>query len=236
MQALILAGGLGTRLKPYTDTMPKPMVPVLGKPFLEHQLRMLKSNGVDDVVISIGYLGEKIKEYFGDGERLNLKISYSVEETPVGTGGGLKKASALLKNEFFVIYGDSYLPIDYREVKRFFRSSGKKGLVVAFDNSIEDTTVPSNIAIEREAVTRYVKGLAESGLKYVEAGVLAFKKDFLGMIPDGVVSLEMDVFPKLIEKRELAGFITGQRFYDIGSPERLKIFEGYLNDNLKNAV
>src|SRR6185436_9478322 len=106
----------GTRLRPITQTVPKPMVPVAGVPYLEHQLRELARQGVRDIVLLTGYLGEQIEEYFGDGAGLGLALRYSREEHPMGTGGALRLAAGLLDRSFLIIYGDSYLPIDYPDV------------------------------------------------------------------------------------------------------------------------
>ena len=203
------------------------MVPVLGKPFLVYQLELLKSYEITDIVLSIGYLGNQIRDYFGNGSKMGIQITYSFEERPMGTGGGIKLASHLLRDEFFVIYGDSYLPIDYREVEDFFKSSGKIGLLVAYDNRWGDTMVPCNFSIgENMLVTKYKKGSNDKDLYLVEAGVLAFKKRVLDLIPDGKpLSLEEEIFSVLIAQKELIAFITSQRFYDIGLPDRLQKFE-----------
>lgn len=223
MQALILAGGLGTRLRPITDQIPKPMVRVQGRPFLARQMEFLRDNGIIDIVLSVGYLGDQIMDYFGDGAEMGLRIAYSFEDKPSGTGGGLKLAAALLNEEFFVFYGDSYLPIDYKEVEDAFKSLDKAGLLVAYDNRLGDTTVPCNVAIDDDMlVTEYRKGGDGKGLHLVEAGALAFNRSVLDLIPDkGPVSLEQEIFPSLIARKELACFTTRQRFYDIGLPERL---------------
>jgi NDP-sugar pyrophosphorylase family protein len=237
MQAIILAGGLGTRLRRLTSMIPKSMVTILGRPFLAYQLELLKSYEITDIVLSIGYLGDQIRDYFGNGSRMGLRLTYSFEEKPMGTGGGIKSASHLLKDEFFVIYGDSYLPIDYREVQDFFKKSSKMGLLVAYDNKRDDTAVPSNVCIDENMfVTNYNKSFNYNTLDFVEAGVLAFKKTILNFIPNNkTVSLEQEIFPALITQRELISFITNQRFYDIGSSDRLRKFEDYLHDYIKNT-
>jgi NDP-sugar pyrophosphorylase family protein len=222
MQAIILAGGLGTRLRPHTHKIPKSMMDLNGKPFLEHQIEMLKKNGISNFLLLIGHLGEQIKDYFGDGSKLGVSIKYSTEDSPLGTGGALKKAENLVENEFILLYGDSYLPINYEELIEMFRSDNKKGVVVAYSNE-EDTTVKNNIKVnEDKIVTVYEKDSTEE-LDYVEAGVLVLKKKVLELIPsDKKVSLEEEVFPRLIKEKELLAYITNQRFYDIGTEERLE--------------
>lgn len=229
MQAVILAGGLGTRLRPLTYEIPKPMIPILGKPYLYYQLKLLKDYCISDVLLLIGHLGEQIKDYFKDGKEFGLDIKYSIEQKPLGTGGALKLAEPLLKDEFFVIYGDSYLPVDYIDIERFFQKHNKTGLVVVYDNK-EDTTVLNNIALkENLIVTEYKKGYNDRNLKYVEAGVSLLRKDVLNLIKEeDVVSLEEEIYPLLIGKQELIAYITNQRFYDIGTPERLKEIKDVL--------
>jgi NDP-sugar pyrophosphorylase family protein len=230
MQTAILAGGLGTRLWPVTQAVPKPMVPVAGAPYLEHQLRRLAEQSILDVVLLTGYLGEQIEEYFGDGSRLGLRLRYSREPFPLGTGGALREARALLEDVFLVIYGDSYLPIDYTAVYRQMEQSSAQGLLVVYDNSDEDTSVINNVEVDDESgvVTRYEKD-SKDVLRYVEAGVLAFRKSALDLIPaDGAVSLEKEIFPQLIARRALIAHVTRQRFYDIGTPERLQVIERLL--------
>lgn len=231
MQAVILAGGLGTRLRPVTATVPKPMVPVAGVPYLEHQLRLLAEQRIHDVLLLTGYLGEQIEEYFGDGSRFGLKIDYSHEPHPLGTGGALRHALAKLQESFLVIYGDSYLPIQYGEAFTTLISSGAAGLVVAYDNSREDTSVKNNIDVDDQCfVIRYQKD-APDKLSYVEAGVLALRRGVVDLVaPDRPVSLEQEIFPKLIASRSLVAFITTQRFYDIGTPERLEMIERLLGE------
>jgi len=224
MQAVILAGGLGTRLWPLTREIPKPMAPVAGAPYLEHQLKFLAREGIGDVVLLTGYLGEQIEEYFGDGQRWSLRIRYSREMTPLGTGGALREARSLLAETFLVIYGDSYLPIPYAEVLALLEDSRATGVVVVYDNRFGDTSVRNNIALDEQCrVIRYNKeSMDDPSLTHVEAGVLAFGRRMLDLLPpEGAVSLEKEIFPQLIARGDLLAYRTQQRFYDIGTPERL---------------
>lgn len=226
MQAVILAGGLGTRLRPMTETIPKPMIPVAGSPYLEHQLRLLAEQNIRDILLLTGHLGEQIEEFFGDGARLGLRISYSREPSPAGTGGALREARNQLEKAFLVIYGDSYLPINYREAFERLVSTGVQGLIVVYDNTLGGTSVKSNIELdESDYVRRYEKDSTDR-LPFVEAGVLAFRQSVVELMPPaGVVSLENEIFPRLIARRQLAALVTTQRFYDIGTPERLTVIE-----------
>lgn len=229
MQAVILAGGLGTRLLPLTQDIPKPMVQVRGVPYLEHQLRLLAEQNVRDVLLLTGYLGEQIESYFGDGSRLGLRIGYSREKAPAGTGGALREARHKLEPAFAIIYGDSYLPIAYREAFEHLMETGAEGLVVVYDNTLEDTSVKNNIDLDDSGrVARYEKDSPDR-LSYVEAGVLALRRSVVDLMPaHGAVSLEREIFPKLIARRQLAAWVTRQRFYDIGTPDRLAVIERVL--------
>jgi mannose-1-phosphate guanylyltransferase len=229
MQAVILAGGLGTRLLPLTEAIPKPMVSVAGVPYLEHQLRLLAEQDIRDVLLLTGYLGEQIEAHFGDGSRMGLRIAYSRESSPLGTGGALREARDKLEHAFLIIYGDSYLPIAYREAFEHLIATGAEGLVVVYDNSLADTSVKNNIDLDDGGrVARYEKDSPDR-LSYVEAGVLALRRSVVDLMPtEGAVSLEKEIFPKLIARRQLAAFVTRQRFYDIGTPDRLRLIETVL--------
>lgn len=228
MQVVILAGGLGTRLWPLTKLVPKPMVPVAGMPYLEHQLRLLAKQGLTEIVILTAYLGEQIEEYFDDGHRLGLSIRYSREQEPLGTGGALREAQHLLDDLFIVLYGDSYLPMEYASVGQQLAASEALGLLVVYHDVLGETGVRGNVAVDRKGlVMRYDKtALDDEGLQYIEAGVLALRRAALSRLPSlGKASLEQEVFPKLIEQGLLRGLPTGQRFYDIGTRDRLKVIE-----------
>ncbi len=235
MQAVILGGGLGTRLRPLTERIPKVMVPVNSKPFLLHLLELLRSQGVNDIVLCIGHLGEQVRDFFGNGESLGVRIRYSEEkERLLGTGGALKQTQSLLDDHFFVINGDTYLPINYNEVESAFAKCGKKALMVVYDNR-KDTGVKNNVELDRDLmVIRHDKESSDPGLKYVEAGVLALKREALGLMKEGCsVSLERGLYPGLIQQRGLAAYVTDQRFYDIGTPEQQRIFEEFLKGMAK---
>jgi len=238
MQAVILAGGLGTRLGAITQHVPKPMVPVAGKPYLEHQIVLLRRQGIADLVLLTGYLGGQIGNYFGDGSPWGVSIRYSQEATPIGTGGALRDARELLAPQFLLIYGDSYLPLNYANVLRRLAAAEVCGVMVVYDNSLGDTSVRNNVAVGGSLVSRYDKTSDDAELRYVEAGVLAFERSLVERIPArGVVSLEQDIFPVLIAEKQMAAYITTQRFYDIGTPARLRAIEAYLtHDHHADAI
>jgi len=226
MQTVILAGGRGIRLSPITDHLPKPMVAIKDKPFLEYILLMLKRNSLKKILLCVGYLGDKIEAYFGDGQRLGMEIKYSYEKELLGTGGALKLAGDLIEEEFLLLYGDSYLDIEYGNFIKFFKNQKTIGALVIYDNAHGDTRVKNNIAIEGDLIIKYDKVNEDKSLKYVEAGASIFRRQVLGIIDDNrFVSLENDIFPLLIKNKELTGYQSKSRFYDIGACDRLSCFE-----------
>ena len=230
MQAVILAGGLGTRLRPLTEHTPKVMIPVNGKPFLLYQLELLKSQRINDIVLCIGYLGEQVRKFFGNGESFGIRIRYSEEKGELlGTGGALKQAQDLLDKYFFVMNGDTYLPIDYGEVERTFLRYAKKAIMLVYDNR-EDTEVRNNVELDGDfMVIRYDKASSDPSLDYVEAGVLSLQRESLDFIPGRCsISLEKGLYSTLIGQRELAAYVTNQRFYDIGTLKQKRIFKEFL--------
>ncbi len=228
MQAVILAGGLGTRLRPITEEVPKAMVPANGQPFLLTLLELLKSQGIIDVVLCIGYQGEKVKDFFGDGARVGLTVVYSEEKGKLlGTGGAIKQAQNLLDECTFIINGDTYLPINYMDVAKAFHKLGKQSMMVVYDN-YEYTGVRNNVKLDQETmVIKHDK--AADDCDYVEAGVLILKREVMDYLKEGEpVSLGKGLYPTLIRQRQMAAYITQQRFYDIGTPQQLRVFEDYL--------
>jgi len=235
MQVVILAGGLGTRLWPLTRRVPKPMVPVNGVPYLEHQLRLLERQNLTDIVILTGYLGEQIEDYFGDGGMLGLRIRYSRDRQQRGTGGALRDARGVLAEAFLLIYGDSYLPIEYRAVGARLMETASDAVMAVYGGLWRETGVFPNVALGADgAVVRYdKKATGERDLRYVEAGVLALRRQALDLIPpDKVISLEQEIFPLLIQSGRLWGYRTAQRFYDMGTPEGLRVIEQHLMEQL----
>ncbi|MFC1985400.1 sugar phosphate nucleotidyltransferase [Chloroflexota bacterium] len=234
MQAVILAGGLGTRLRPLTDRVPKVMVSVGGRPFLLHLIELLKRQGVDDIILCIGYLGHYIKEFFSSGKGFGIRIRYSEEKRSLlGTAGALKQAESLLDNHFLVINGDTYLPIDYRPAEAFFLKQNIKAVMIVYDNK-DDTGVKNNVELDNSMVTRYDKESADSSLRYVETGALIIKREALALIQgEHPISLETGLYPSLIRQKELIAYVTQQRFYDMGRPDQLKVFEEFASGGTK---
>jgi NDP-sugar pyrophosphorylase family protein len=234
-QAVILAGGLGTRMRPLTETIPKPMLSVAGKPFLEHQLNLLKHHGVRRVLLLVAYLGETIERYFGDGSQFHCQLDYSYEPAPLGTGGGLKLAEKKLSEEFILLNGDTYLAVAYDRLMAEFSAGRDSALIVAYQRPLGAPAitpadrVPNNLGVLPEGcVTCYRKRNAE-GLTHVDAGAIALRKEILGPLPEGkAFSLEEEVYPQLIREGRMRAWRTAEPFYDMGSPEGLAALEEKL--------
>lgn len=236
-QAVILVGGKGERLKPLTDNMPKPMVEVCGRPFLEYLLLLLKGNEIRNLLFLAGYLGGKIETYFGDGRKWGVKIDYSFEKEPVGTGGALKLAKDKLEDEFFLLFGDSYLPINYMKMANEYTKSKKKAVLAIYDNR-EDTGVPFNVTVDKskKIISLYDKGKGNTqSFNYCDAGVAVVNKEVLSLVRGKMpISFEEETYPKLIAKGGLGYYIAENRFYDIGAIGRIKNFEKYILEVAKN--
>ena len=220
---MVLAGGEGTRLRPLTNELPKAMISIAGKPFLEYQINLLKRNSVDDLVICIGHKGEVIRGYFGDGRTFGIGIRYSEDgDRLLGTGGSLKKARALLSERFFITFGDAYPILDYKSAWNHFLSAGKIALMVVNKNS--DKYARSNTVLKDGLVAFYSKKERIVGMEYIEFGVTFMHKQALDMIPDESPADLESLYRRLISLNELAGLEVNQRIYDIGSPEGLSQF------------
>jgi len=220
-QAVILAGGLGTRMRPVTETIPKPMIPVCGKPFLEHQLTLLRKHGMERVLLLVSYLGEQIEEYFQQGDTLNMKIGYSYEPSPLGTGGALKNASSKLEEKFLLLNGDTFLDVDYASVISDFMRYKPKAVIVA--RRSPDMPVPNNLAVSTAGqVTAYQKRNPEN-MTCTDAGAIVLSREVLDDIaPMKVCSLEEQIFPRLIQRGEMRAWVTSEPFFDMGSPSGLQ--------------
>ncbi len=212
----ILAGGLATRLRPITEKVPKLLVDVAGEPFFSHQIRLLKKAGLTRLVLCVGYLGEKIVEQYGDGSAWGVKIEYSFDgPTLLGTGGALIQALPKLGDAFYILYGDSYLPIDYLACGEAFLRSGKLGLMTVFENHERYDT--SNVWYENGEIKIYDKKNKVPSMHHIDYGLGLLQARALAPYPrDQVVDLA-DVYKKLVAEKQLAGYEIGERFYEIGS-------------------
>jgi NDP-sugar pyrophosphorylase family protein len=232
MPAVILAGGYATRLRPLTEHIPKALVDIAGQPFLWHQLRLLKRHGIQRVVLAVGYLGESIQQRFGDGSELEMSLEYSFDgPSPLGTAGAIRKALPLLPERFFVLYGDSYLPCNYRAVEAAFRRSGLSGLMTVFRN--EGLFDASNVEYDGTRIVRYDKTDRTSSMRHIDYGLGAFHWSAFESIPEGTKCDLVGVYQSLLGSGRLAAFEVHERFYEIGSPEGLRDTRDFLKWSTK---
>ena len=243
MQALILAGGLGKRLRPIVDDRPKPMALVNDKPFLEYQLEFLRMNGFRNVVFCLGYLHEHVQDHFGDGSRWNLRIDYSIETEQLGTGGALKLAERYVEGAFAVLNGDSFFEVDLGQLDRFHRQQreaapeggylGSMALTFVEEmNNYGSVTLDSNEMITGfyEKTERWA--IAKNGQPKINAGIYLLEPAILEAIPAATpVSLEREVFPTLLRgEGKLGGCMMDGFFVDIGTPEGYQAFVEYQKE------
>lgn len=225
----VLAGGLATRLRPVTEKIPKSLIEVEGEPFLAHQLRLLAVQGIRRVVLCTGYLGEMVEAYAGDGSKFGLELSYSPDGPSLrGTAGALKNALPLLDEQFLVIYGDSYLPVNYREAQKVFLASGKLGLMTVFQNEGKWDT--SNVEFSGGVIQAYDKKNRTPEMRFIDYGLGAFHRSAFDHAPaEGSYDLA-DVYQKLLNNGQLVGLEVKQRFYEIGSFTGIEDFGNYLKE------
>jgi len=223
----ILAGGLATRLRPITETIPKALVDVAGQPFIVRQLSYLRDQGISHVVLCVGYLGDMVKDIVGTGEKFGLNVRYS-EDGPslLGTGGALAKAIPLLGDQFFVLYGDSFLPVNFSSVQKAYEESGRQALMAVLNN--KNQWDKSNVVFADGQILEYNKRTPRVGMTYIDYGLgvvsaSVFKRRAVGQSFDLA-----DVYQDLSLQGQLAGFEVHKRFYEIGSLTGLKEAEDYF--------
>ena len=223
----ILAGGLATRLRPLTERVPKLLIEVAGEPFFSHQLRLLRRAGLTRVVLCAGHLGEKIVERYGDGRSWGMQIEYSFDGPKLlGTGGALIRALPLLGDAFYVLYGDSYLPVDYPAVGRAFLASGKLGLMTVYEN--HGRFDASNVWYAGGRIQVYDKRNPVPQMHHIDYGLGLLRSRALDGWPrDEVIDLAT-IYGRLVAMNELAGYEVKQRFYEIGSPAGLRELDALL--------
>lgn len=222
-QAVILAGGAGTRLRPFTLTNPKPMYPINGVPFIEHLVKLLKDNGLNEIVILTGYLGDKISNYFGDGSKFGTKITYS--HTPyVNTegrenlnGARLMNAIDLLDNHFLLMYCDNYWPINLKKIVTAYNQNKTLAMMAVYSNKygLGEYGFENNVFIDnKNLVTKYDKS-RNGTYNGLDIGTFILGKTILENTKEKNFSLETEILPKLIKKKELSAFVTDHRYYYI---------------------
>lgn len=223
----ILAGGLATRLRPITHKVPKCMVDVAGLPFIDHQLALLKRNGIRRVVLCLGYLGEQVAAHVGDGSGRGMDVLYSFDGAKLlGTGGALRRALPLLDEVFWVLYGDSYLDIDYRAVFDAFARQPALGLMTVLRNA--NQWDKSNVVFHDGKLIRYDKRHMLPTMEHIDYGASLFRRAALERIPENTVHDLADLMHELVCAGAMSAYEVRQRFYEIGSPAGLAETVRYL--------
>lgn len=229
MQIVILAGGLGTRLRSVAPDTPKSLVSVAGKAFVEHQFDLLRKGGLKDVVLCVGHFGEKIERHVGDGSAFGMRVRYSREDPKalLGTGGALVNALPLLAEAFLVLYGDSYLPTDYRAVVSAFGKAGAAGMMTVFRN--EGKWDSSNVRVAGGRVAFYSKAAKPGEADYIDYGLSALRRSVIEACRGLPKPLDLArILGDLVGRGEMAALEVRERFYEIGKPEGLAELDALL--------
>jgi len=234
-QAVILAGGRGSRLRPITDSLPKPMIPFYGKPFLEYLVELLRAQGFERILLLLGYLPELVRSHFGDGRRWEMKIDYSVSDIEDETGRRLTKAGSKIDPMFLLMYCDNYWPMPFEKMWKAFLEKDPVGMLTVYRNWDKYTRDNVRLAEDGKVLT-YDKERTASGLSGVDIGFAIFRRQVLDLLPEENVSFERVVYPKLVEKGQLAAFRTGHRYYSVSAPERLSLTEQFLKDRSSAVI
>jgi len=226
----ILCGGMATRLKPISDTIPKALVEVCGRPFIHYQLEEVRRQQISHVVLCVGHKGEMIEEAVGDGRSFGLHVQYSYDgDVALGTGGALVKGMQFLGQDFFVLYGDAYLQVDYQKAYRTFIDSGKKGLMTVFHNSGRWDT--SNVWFENQQIRAYSKTDKTPYMRYIDYGLGVLQTAALQAASESQAFDLAVVYEQLVREQELAAFEVSERFYEIGSHHGLEEFRTWLSSH-----
>ncbi len=229
LPVVILAGGLATRLYPVTNTIPKALIIVAGRPFIDHQLSLLKEKGVNQVVLCVGYLGNEIEKFVGDGTQWGIEVKYSYDgDELLGTGGAVKKASVRLPETFMILYGDSYLDIDYEGVLQQFYAEKLPIIMTVYNN--QNTLEASNIIMKDGRILRYDKTYKDPDMEYVDYGLIVIRKEIFDTFPSqGPFDLSL-VLSQWVDAGRVAAYVVEQRFYEIGSVQGIKETGEYINN------
>jgi NDP-sugar pyrophosphorylase family protein len=241
MQCVILAGGLGTRMRPLTETTPKTLLPVGQTPFAHYQLTWLARHGVTDVVYSIAALGERVRDYVGDGRRWGVRVRYVEDGRELrGTGGALRGVfdAGLLADWFLVLYGDSFLPFDFRRLGDAFLAQDRPALMTVFRNQGRFDT--GNVRFAAGVVQLYQKTrkgeIPPKGMDYIDYGVSALRAELIGRrIAAGARADLADLYHALSLEGQLGGLEVRERFYELGSPAGLRDFEAWTTQHPTEA-
>jgi NDP-sugar pyrophosphorylase family protein len=223
----LLAGGMATRLRPITETIPKAMVEVAGRPFIDHQLDLLRRNGIRRVMMCLGYRGQQLEHHVGDGSALGMEIRYAYDgEKLMGTGGAIRRALHLLGDAFWVMYGDSYMDIDYAAVLEHFDRSNADALMTVLRNGNRWDT--SNVVFRDGRLLRYDKKSRTPDMDYIDYGVALLRRGAAGRIPTDRPFDLAELYTSLVAEGRMIGYEVTNRFYEIGTPAALDETARYL--------
>ena len=236
LPVVILCGGLASRLYPITKTIPKALIKVSGQPFISHQLTYLHQQGIKKVILCIGNLGEILKSYVGDGSRFGLKILYSSDENKLlGTGGAIKKALSILDNEFFILYGDTFLPINFNSIGKAYLSCNKLCLMTVIKN--DNKWDRSNVFFKNSRLVEYNKQNPSNKMRYIDYGLSVVSANIFDEYSNDSFFDLSSVYESLSTRNQIEGFKVYKRFYEIGTPSSIKETEEYFSSlNKKSKI
>ena len=231
-QAVILAGGRGVRLEPFTIGKPKPMYEFNQTPFLSYLLLQLKQWGIKDVILLLGYMADVIINYFHDGSQFGMNIIYDITPVDFDTGARLRHAHDFLQENFILMYCDNYCPLCFDRMERQFLESGVPVQITAYEN--KENYTKGNLKIHNGIVQVYDKSRKTDGLQEVDIGYAFLKREVVAGIPDENVNFEQSIYPKLVEKGQLGVYVTRHRYYSVGSWARIQLTKDFFTP--KKAV
>ncbi|MFA6362415.1 nucleotidyltransferase family protein [Methanoregula sp.] len=227
LPVVILAGGLATRLYPVTQKIPKSLILIAGRPFIDHQLELLNEKGVTHVVLCVGNFGEMIEAHVGDGSQFGLEVCYSYDwDVLRGTGGAIKKAAGMLPDAFMILYGDSYLDIDFSSVVQRFNTGALPAVMTVYRN--RNTFDTSNIIMNAGKIVKYDKKSRDPAMEYIEYGLIAIRKNVFDDYPAHEPFDLSLVLSRLVDAGQVMGYEVTKRFYEIGSTSGIRETEEYI--------
>lgn len=224
-QAVILAGGKGVRLRPLTNDRPKPMVEVNGHPFLEYLVSMLKKNGIEEIILLLGYLPENVTDYFGDGQKFGVRIEYSIKPIDYNNGTRLREAQSLLDERFILLYGDTYWPMDLLKMSGTYLKLGKPAMMTVYSNKRSDGEFGHKNSLEispNGTVKQYVDLTEDTNIQGLDIGFCILDKSLLQLMPQEDFEFQRGFLVPLIKNRQVSAFITETPYVTITNPELLK--------------
>ncbi|HJX50720.1 MAG TPA: HAD-IIIA family hydrolase [Candidatus Nanoarchaeia archaeon] len=232
LKAVIIAGGRGERLRPLTDKLPKPMLPIAGKPILEHQINLLRKIGVEDIIICGYYLFDKIKEYFSDGKKFGVNITYCDEKTPLDTGGALKNSEHFIYNTFFVLYGDTMIDLNLKKLLDFHKRKGGLATIVLHETDHPEDSDLVDIDKNKKIIKFYRKPHKIIKSKLGKSSLYVLEKEIFKFVSSKKHSFHAVDIPKIIKKKHVYGYVTSEFIKDAGTPNRYREIDKFFKRKL----